>query len=442
MHNINIEFVLALFILGAAVLAFIYHAVLYFFSRDRFLIHYLIYLFFTGLFLYSKTGLIAVQFGINSQTYIMYAFREAIQIIYLCCYFNFIIHAIGISGREKPFLFRFWPATAVLLLLYAALFSISKLYFPLEDYTIPFVMARVFIFVITGMMLYQSFRLKEIKFQLIILIGCTVYLLCGLISFVVNLEPDDSMLIYPLEWLMIGSFIDIIFFSVAIGYRNKKTWESLNLSLLEEANKVIEKQAELENERNRIAADMHDDLGSGLTKITYLSQMAVRNDDAGESLLKIKTTASALVKNMSELIWVMKEENNTLEDLTSYIRAFASEYFESNHIALRFLIGDMPEGIVVNGTDRRNIFLSVKECCHNIVKHAAATQASMHIEYTGFLSIVIADNGKGIPDAAARGKTGNGLQNMAYRMTSIKGTMEILNKNGTEVRFMIPVGRG
>jgi signal transduction histidine kinase len=80
-------------------------------------------------------------------------------------------------------------------------------------------------------------------------------------------------------------FIDIIFFSLAIGYRNRKEFDSLNLNLLEEANKqialqqlVLQKQSELENERNRIAADMHDDLGSGLTRITYLSQMALHND--------------------------------------------------------------------------------------------------------------------------------------------------------------------
>ena len=85
-----------------------------------------------------------------------------------------------------------------------------------------------------------------------------INMVCGIVSFVSNLYSEEDWLIYPMEWLMIGSFIDIIFFSFAIGYRTKKIQENLSLSLLEEANKVIEKQAELENERHRIAADMHD----------------------------------------------------------------------------------------------------------------------------------------------------------------------------------------
>lgn len=439
MHNIQIEFVMSLFILGAAVLAFVHHTALYFFNKDRFLLHYLIYLFFTGIFLYVKTGLYAYAFGMEAELEMLHYFKEAIQIVYLTSYFNFIIHAIWLSGKRVPFLFRYWKLLGSLLLLYSLVFTLSKLYFPLEDYTIPFVAIRIYIFGITGIMLYQSYQLREIKFQQIILLGCTVYMICGLISFITNLDPNTGMLIYPLEWLMIGSFIDIIFFSFAIGYRTKKMHESLNLSLLEEANKLIEKQAELENERSRIAADMHDDLGSGLTKITYLSQMAIKNDTQ-ENLLKIKNTAAELVKNMSELIWVMKEENNTLEDLSTYIRAFASDYFESNNISLRISIDDFPNDIIISGNDRRNIFLSVKECCHNIVKHSGAEKVTLQISLRERLEILIKDDGKGID--TEKEFTGNGLKNMKKRMEKMRGSLEIISDNGTKIRFIIPLHKG
>ncbi|AWA30524.1 hypothetical protein HYN48_10710 [Flavobacterium magnum] len=438
MHDIRIEFVMSLFILGAAVLAFIHHTALYFFSKDRFLLHYLIYLFFTGIFLYAKTGLYAYAFGIEAENYMLYAYKEAIQIVYLTSYFNFIIHAIWLSGTKVPYLFRFWKPIGGVLLLYAALFTMSKVYFPLDDYTIPFVAIRIFIFAITGIMLYQSFKLREIRFQQIILYGCSAYMVCGLTSFITNLDPTTDMLIYPLEWLMIGSFIDIIFFSFAIGYRNKKQHESLNLSLLEEANKLIEKQAELENERSRIAADMHDDLGSGLTKITYLSQMAVRNDTQ-ENLVKIKNTAAELVKNMGELIWVMKEENNTLGDLASYIRAFAADYFETNNVTLRTAIKDFLDEMTISGNDRRNIFLLVKECCHNIVKHSGAGTVWLSIGYADGLNITIKDDGCGIPENKLQPTSGNGLKNMRVRIAKMRGRMEILSGEGCEIRFVIPL---
>lgn len=449
MHNISLD-VIPMFILGATVLAFIYHLVLLFYNRDKFMIHYLVYLFFTGVFMYSKTNLYAAAYGQVAELYMMFYFKEAIQIVYLASYFNFIIEAIALSERKKLFLFRYWPVATAILLVYAAWNVWSKMNGKLDDYAIPFISIRAFIFILTGIMLYQSFKLREIKFQLIILIGCVIYFLLGIVSFITNFysEHYHEMIVMPLEWMMIGSFIDIVFFSLAIGYRNRKEFESLNLNLLDEANKqialqqlVLEKQAELENERTRIAADMHDDLGSGLTRITYLSQMALHNDTQG-NLQKIKKTASELVGNMSELIWVMKQENNTLEDLATYIKSYAVEYFENNNIGVSIAIPDSFDGVMVNGNARRNLFLSVKESLHNIVKHAQASQVKIEIAVKEQLNICIRDNGIGIiQNAPQKSAGGNGLRNMRSRIESMGGSIEITTDNGTQIRFKIPLTR-
>lgn len=447
MHNIKLDMI-PLFIMGASVLAFIYHAVLYFFNKDKFLIHYLIYLFFTTLFMYSKTGMYAATFGQMNENLMMWYFKEAIQIVYLTSYFNFIIEAIGLSKRGNLFLFRYWAVTMLILIGYAAWNAYSRIYAPLEDYSLPFIAIRAFIFIVTGIMLYQSFKLREIKFQLIILIGCVLYFIFGLVSFITNffLDAYEEMVIMPLEWMMIGSFVDIIFFSCAIGYRNKKEWEKLNLALLDEANKhialqqvVLEKQAELENERRRIAADMHDDLGSGLTRITYLSQMALKSD-AENNLQKIKKTASELVGNMSELIWVMKEENNTLEDLTTYIKSYAVDYFENNNIAFAIEMPDSFGAVTVSGNQRRNLFLSVKESFHNIVKHAEAKNVRISIGVDDCLHICINDDGIGM-NAEKTGNriVGNGLKNMRARIESMAGKVDIQQAGGTQVSFVIPL---
>lgn len=437
-----------MFILGATVLAFIYHAVLLFYNRDKFMIHYLIYLFFTGVFMYSKTNLYGAAYGYVEEGYMMFYFKEAIQIVYLASYFNFIIEAIGLSKRKNLFLFRYWPVAMAILIIYSVWNVWSKMNGKLDSYAIPFISIRAFIFILTGIMLYQSFKLREIKFQLIILCGCTIYFLLGIVSFITNFYDQHyhEMIVMPLEWMMIGSFIDIIFFSLAIGYRNRKEFDSLNLSLLEEANKhialqqvVLEKQAELENERTRIAADMHDDLGSGLTRITYLSQMALQTDTEN-NLRKIKKTASELVGNMSELIWVMKQENNTLEDLATYIKSYAVEYFENNNISFSISIPESFNGVMVNGNYRRNLFLSVKESLHNIVKHAQANHVNIAISVDDHLRICIHDNGIGIAEnSPQKAGGGNGLRNMKSRIESMNGEMKIASDNGTQVNFMIPL---
>ncbi|MFT3796071.1 ATP-binding protein [Flavobacterium sp.] len=447
MHNIELDFI-PTFILGASVLAFIYHAVLLIYNRDKFMIPYLVYLFCTAVFMYSKSGLYSATFGQMSENYMMWYFREAIQIIYLTSYFNFIIEAIGLSKTSNLFLFRYWIVAAGIMIAYALWSALSHLYFPMEDYSIPFIAMRVYIFAVTGIMLYQSFKLREDKFQLIILYGCLLYFILGLVSFVTNFYHDSygSMIVMPLEWMMVGSFIDIIFFSFAVGYRNRKEWEKLNSTLLNEANKhialqqvVLEKQAELENERTRIAADMHDDLGSGLTRITYLSQMALKSDTEN-NLQKIKKTASELVGNMSELIWVMKEENNTLEDLATYIKSYAVDYFENNQINCSIRIPETFDAIMVNGNHRRNLFLSVKESLHNIVKHAKADHVKIDIAVDGHLQIDIHDNGIGIAKNQPEGPVGgNGLRNMRKRIESMNGEVSIENQDGTKIYFRIPL---
>jgi signal transduction histidine kinase len=253
------------------------------------------------------------------------------------------------------------------------------------------------------------------------------------------------MLINPPEWLIIGCFIDIIFFSVAISYRNKMQWENLNLALLNDANEliklqnlVLEKQTALENERARIAADMHDDLGSGLTTITYLSQMA-KGDLTTENLEKIKKTSTNLIENMSEIIWAMKEENNTLDDLISHIKLYTVDYLESNKIVIQTTISEFNEAVNVNGETRRYIFLCVKEVLHNIVKHSQANKVTITIEITTNLIISIQDNGIGFDNTSEKMNVGNGLKNLKKRIDKINGSLYIVSDSGTLIVFTIPI---
>ena len=93
---------------------------------------------------------------------------------------------------------------------------------------------------------------------------------------------------------------------------------------------------------------------------------------------------------------------------------------------------------IVKGETRRNIFLSVKECLHNIVKHAGATEANIQISVMDKLVIRIHDNGKGI-DWENRRPFSNGIQNISKRMKEAGGAVEFRNENGTSVVLAIPL---
>ena len=212
---------------------------------------------------------------------------------------------------------------------------------------------------------------------------------------------------------------------------------------LEKQRVALEKQQIIEKERTRIASDMHDDLGAGLSSIRFLSEKIKQtsaNETATNEIGKIVNISSELVDNMNEIIWAMNEKNDTLEDLLFYTRSFAKEYCEEHHIGC---VADFPENIpsqFVSGEVRRNIFLTVKESLHNIVKHSKATQVKLTVQTNEQLVVVVADNGKGFGVSNPDTPSGrNGLKNMQKRIESIGGNFSLMNGNGVTIKMEVPI---
>ena len=230
--------------------------------------------------------------------------------------------------------------------------------------------------------------------------------------------------------LLILSVFGILLFIVSLFFKRK----------LEKHKVELEKQKAIEDERKRIAKDMHDDLGSGLTKITYLSQMAMLNKSSDDNLVNINKTSTELVESMSEIIWVMKDENNSWEELLLFIKKYAVEYCSNNNLSVHF---DYPETLIqfeVSGEKRRTIFLSIKEVLHNIVKHAEATDVTIKVIQNNTIHIIISDNGIGITTSkGSKTSSGNGQKNISERMKSVNATFTIEENNGTQIHFIIPI---
>ncbi|HTA28340.1 MAG TPA: two-component regulator propeller domain-containing protein [Bacteroidia bacterium] len=201
----------------------------------------------------------------------------------------------------------------------------------------------------------------------------------------------------------------------------------------------------LEKERTRISQDMHDEIGSGLSKISILSELAGnRNMLPGEreaQMNKITSTSRQLVDNIQEIIWSLNPRNDTLVGLLSYMHEYANEYFDSTSIHLNFEYPVLSENetAYIKNTARRNIFLAFKETLNNIVKHSGATEVNIKFSYTeNMLEIFVSDNGKGILDGDYA-KNRNGLQNMKLRMKDSNGEVEIKSEagKGTVICFKI-----
>ena len=227
--------------------------------------------------------------------------------------------------------------------------------------------------------------------------------------------------------LLIIGFIIII---VRFYYRRK----------LEKQRNILEKQQAVEEERKRIAADMHDDLGAGLTNIKYITEHILEKTESGETvkseLEKLKNFSSELVESMGEIIWAVSEKNNLLSNTLYYLRSYAINYCEENDLDCNFEIPDNFKDRIVSGNIRRNIFLLLKESLHNIVKHAGAKNITIYTTVTEKLKLVIKDDGRGFSN---NGDTkGNGLINMKKRVQELNGSISFENYNGAAVIIHLP----
>jgi signal transduction histidine kinase len=145
-----------------------------------------------------------------------------------------------------------------------------------------------------------------------------------------------------------------------------------------------------------------------------------------------------MVDKMNEIVWALNEKNDSLESIISYTRSFAVEYLSTNNLQCEV---NLPEAIphyIIKGETRRNMFLSVKECLHNIVKHAGATKTVLTICLKDQLIISIHDNGHGIDWKKTR-PFSNGIMNIKKRMKEAGGTVEFKNEEGTMVVLKIPL---
>ena len=273
--------------------------------------------------------------------------------------------------------------------------------------------------------------------------GNAMLVIFSLISLVLIIIGDKSLKIYssPIFYYNIGIVLELMLFLLGLTYKNRselihgiKEQEALKLEAkkqeFEKQIAVIKAQQE---ERNRISADMHDDLGAGMTTISLYSELAkgkLINNPIPE-IDKISSSANELLNKMNAIIWSMSSSNDSLSNLIAYIRSYALEYFEDTGVNCKITIPEKLPNIEVIGEIRRNVFMVVKEALNNILKHAKATEVSIILtRVEDGLTLYIQDNGTGINMDNIR-QFGNGLKNMKKRMQDIEVEFYIENKNGT-----------
>jgi signal transduction histidine kinase len=208
--------------------------------------------------------------------------------------------------------------------------------------------------------------------------------------------------------------------------------------------RAVEQEAAVERERARIARDIHDDLGSRLTRIVLLSGLAVREstppERAGERVREISDTARQLIKSLDETVWAVNPKNDTLPHFVSYVGQFAVNFLRTAEIACELELPEDPPALPLTAEVRHNLFLAVKEALHNVVRHAHASRVWLRLSLAATtLEISIADDGQGFTGDPTDPEA-DGLRNMRQRLAQLGGTVRIESRvgGGTHVTFTMP----
>lgn len=207
-------------------------------------------------------------------------------------------------------------------------------------------------------------------------------------------------------------------------------------------NNRIQRQLALEKMRQDISRDLHDDIGSALSSIHIMSTLAMQEQRDSVHLQRIASTSRHILETMSDIVWSINPNHDSLEQLLFKMKEFAGEILDAKNMAYSFeekMEGDSKH-LLLNATVRRNIFLVFKEAVNNAAKYSEGNNLKIAAWIEGkSLNFKIEDDGKGFVRGSI--KTGNGLKNMEARANELSAVFrqESSPGNGTKVFLSVPI---
>lgn len=198
---------------------------------------------------------------------------------------------------------------------------------------------------------------------------------------------------------------------------------------------------QLQNIRNSIADDLHDDIGSALSSISIMNELAkAKSPEALPLLASIGESTITIQENMSDIVWAIKSENDRFENVTQRMHRFASEILDSKNIELYFTSDTSLAASKLPMEQRKNFYLFFKEAINNAAKYSDAKKVSVSIvQKDHYVEINIMDDGKGFDTTQL--SSGNGMNTLKKRAAEMNGDFKIISKinEGTSVQLKFKI---
>ena len=202
----------------------------------------------------------------------------------------------------------------------------------------------------------------------------------------------------------------------------------------------VNRLLEIERLKLRIAGDLHDEVGSGLSSIALNGDLLQKQIETGqlkpELVSRITGNARNLASSLDDIVWLIDPQKETLEDFIDRVKSMARELLTKATFTMEEKVGSDGMDVTLRAEVKRNLFLLIKEIFHNIAKHAVASSVSLHLTYSDKrFHLVISDDGQGF-DVNLKSK-GHGLMSMQKRAKELSGNLAIdsIVDQGTQVSF-------
>jgi len=196
----------------------------------------------------------------------------------------------------------------------------------------------------------------------------------------------------------------------------------------------VARLVELARVRTRIATDLHDEIGSNLSLMAIVSDVAnkragPRDSQMSEWLSLIAGTSRETMDAMADIVWVINPDKDRLLDLTLRMRRLADDIFTARNIAFHLSAPGDEADIKLGADTRHEVFMIFKESVNNIVRHSECTRADVEFKVEqGRLVLKLSDNGRGFDPASAG--DGNGLSSMRRRAKNLGGELVLISSPG------------
>ena len=241
-------------------------------------------------------------------------------------------------------------------------------------------------------------------------------------------EKKEAIAIKEIQWekLLRNVFIGVIGFVLVLSFLLYRVYRGRQLLRLNDI-------------RNKIAGDLHDDIGSTLNSISIYSEVAKKNDeDHDEALEMIGDSSRRIIDAMSDIVWTINPENDSFEKIIFRMKSLAYNLFRAKKIEYTFQVDEDLNDRKLSLEERRSFYLIFKEAVNNLVKYAGATRASITLtSEKNMVRLCIRDNGIGFDTSG--NNSGNGLKNMKRRAAEMNAEIKIESQpgSGTQVELKL-----